>query len=333
MENFNDIKNKFETAFNAIEGEKTEFNLDQEYENIGVTAKASEYLPRDQHPLNTQKRFKPPQPTPRQSQMLSNNEYENVIYPNQNLTGNTKPLNRAVRKKKTKRPRTKPLEILPSIDESFAKLSLNLSEPEYANIVPENFPTERFIPDKLVPQTKLDENDVDPQQAFSQTSNEYEYELNNSLYIDFFQRVGLSPTESFSEVKPLITTHLRMENQPFPTQKNLSEPILATSANPVLSKSKLKKPSSNLHSFKADDEPIFANITKFNPDGTIEWESWQAEPSASSKPIQANLKPESKLSKFLPKNLNFWSKPLKKKQETLEESNALEEKKPFTALR
>jgi hypothetical protein len=117
-----------------------------------------------------------------------------------------------------------------------------------------------------------------------------------------------------------------------PIKKNLSgkKPTLYTISNPFISK-KIKKrnekPTPALPPLK-EDEPIFANITKCNLDGTIEWDTWQPDENT---PIQSNVQSKSKLSK-LSKNLNFWSKPLKKNQETLQETNFLEAKKPFTSL-
>ncbi|MEN9917187.1 MAG: hypothetical protein RLY40_1119 [Pseudomonadota bacterium] len=78
-----------------------------------------------------------------------------------------------------------------------------------------------------------------------------------------------------------------------------------------------------------EDEPIFANITKLNPDGTIEWEVWHPDESTS---IPSESQSKSKLSKLLPKNLNFWTKPSKKNQKILEETNDFEVKKPFPSL-
>ncbi len=82
-------------------------------------------------------------------------------------------------------------------------------------------------------------------------------------------------------------------------------------SNPFISK-KIKKvnekPTLALHPLK-EGEPIFANITKYNPDGTIKWEAWQADENTL---IQSNSQSKPKLSKLFPKNLNFWSKPSKK---------------------
>ena len=188
MEKFNEIKSKFETGFNVIEEEKAEFNLYPEYENIGATPKkVVEHLPfKSKSSFTPRKPLKPPRSTPRQLQTSSTNEYENIEYVRQ------KPIQvakiRSTRKKKIKTRRAKPLEILPSINEDFSKLSLSLPEPEYANIVSRNLATEYFLPDNTSSQSILSENVLYPSQDFNQDN--YDYVIDNSLYIDFFQRTG-----------------------------------------------------------------------------------------------------------------------------------------------
>ncbi len=124
---------------------------------------------------------------------------------------------------------------------------------------------------------------------------------------------------------------MKKEDEAFSLKTNLSNKKSTPSiSNPFISK-KIKKlsekPTSVLLPLK-EDEPIFANITQRNSDGTIEWETWHAD---EHPPIQSHSESKPKLSKLLPKNLNFWSKPSKKNQD-LEETNVLEVKKPFPSL-
>lgn len=325
MEKFNAIKSKFETDFNAIKEKNTE---EPEYENIGaIPKKIIGPMPLENKSSSMPKKsLKPPRSTPRQLYTSSTNEYENIEYPKPKPTELNNSLIRATHKKKIKKPRAKPLEILPIINEGFAKLSLALPEPEYANIVPRNPENRYSLSDNMGSQPNLSEKDCYHSEGFT----EYEYVIDNSLYLDFFQRTGQSPTQDFfSEVKPLVRNNLQKEDETFSLETNLSikKPTTFSISNPFISKKvkKIKeKPKSALHSIK--DEPIFANITQCNPDGTIEWEAWQSD---ESNPTQSNLHLNPKRSKFLPKNLNFWLKPSKKNQDILEETNVLEIKKTF----
>ena len=331
MEKFNEIKNKFEPDFDAIQKKNTE---EPEYENIGAFPKktVNPELLKNRTSFTTKKALKPPRSTPRKMHISSSsNEYENIEFEAQKSIKVTNALTQHTRKKKIKTPKTKPLAILPTINEDFAKLSLALPEPEYANIVPRNLATQYFLPDNISPQSNLSEEVLYPSQDLNQA--DYEYMINNSLYVDFFQRTGQLPTDFSSEVKSSSTSTLQKENEAFFIKTNLSNKNLTTylMSSPFISK-KIKKlsekPISALHPVKVD-EPIFANITGYKPDGTIEWETWQPDEKT---PIQSNSQSKPKLSKLLPKNLNFWSKPSKKNLETFEETNVLEVKKPFPSL-
>ena len=144
--------------------------------------------------------------------------------------------------------------------------------------------------------------------------NYEEFVINNELYESFFQRIGESPNDYFSSSNTLPTSQ-PLDNKIFPTAKENFSEIQASTTNSasdsVIAKNKFRKLKKNRAAppliSQENEEPIFGDITKINPDGTIEWQTWYP-PTAQSdslKSKQSGLK----LSKFLPDKICFWRAP------------------------
>lgn len=180
MENFNDTINKFEEGFDALAKNSTEFNLTDTERELAQFA--------------SQKPLKPPRPLPRKSLSAPSPEYVNIG------CGNEKPvkyshLDRSTRKKKPKKSRARPCELLPSINENlcanFSNLDLSNREPETIQPGAIN-PTGYFLSDTTPSETILHQNEPNLPEDYA------EFVLQNNLYIDFLRRIGESPTEYFS---------------------------------------------------------------------------------------------------------------------------------------
>ncbi|MGC1854600.1 MAG: hypothetical protein WA659_04420 [Candidatus Aquirickettsiella sp.] len=310
MENFNQIRNKFEQGFSSLEGSTAVDLSAPEYINIVENTK--------EKPLK-QLRSRPPKQL-----SLPNHEYVNIEYGNQKLIEPAH-LTRSTRKKNPKKLRAKRLEILPSIHENFSKL--DLSDHEYENIQAEALAsTEFFLSENISSKNSLKQNEWLP---YQNSAEDYaEYAIDNTLYVDFLQRIGESSTDFFpAAADKSISQKILNENEPFSSTKqnlfiNFSETKKSTidsASNLLTSKKKSKKnQAKTLLLEEENEEPIFGNITKRNPDGTIEWESWQP-PSLQSESIKSK-QPRLKLSKFLPEKICFWHTPETK--EDLEEKNS-----------
>ncbi|OIZ95468.1 hypothetical protein A1D18_01840 [Candidatus Rickettsiella isopodorum] len=187
MENFNNTINKFEEGFDALAKNSTEFNL------TDTEREPTQYVQFDHaNSLASQKPLKPPRPLPRKSLSVPSPEYVNIGCGDEKLLKYSH-LDRSTRKKKPKKSRARPCELLPRINENlcenFSQLGLSNREPE--TIQPGAIePTGYFLSDtNIAAETLLNRN----------SSEDYaEFVLQNNLYIDFLRRIGESPTEYFS---------------------------------------------------------------------------------------------------------------------------------------
>ncbi|WP_342146145.1 hypothetical protein [Rickettsiella endosymbiont of Aleochara curtula] len=300
MEKFNEIRNKFEQGFTPTEEEvSAAFNATDHADTKNLT----------QQTPRKRSRSKPLRP-------LADPEYVNIDFLNE------KPLepphlNRSTRKKKPRRVRAKQLEVLPSIYENLSEnfSNLDLSHHEYENIQAVAVePTEYFLPDSTSA-TNLDRNEL---LAHKDSTEDYEeFVINNELYESFFQRIGESPTDYFTSSNTIATSQ-PFANKTSPTAKEnfseIQESTTNSASDSVIAKNKfrkLKKLKKNraapLLISQENEEPIFGDITKINPDGTIEWQTWYPPTSQSDslKSKQSGLK----LSKFLPDKICFWRAP------------------------
>ncbi len=332
MENFNQIRNKFEQGFSSLEDSTAVDLSDPEYTNIVENTKKTEkYLyPKSNSHLIPQKPLKQPRSRPPKQLSLPNHEYVNIEYGNQKLIEPSH-LNRSTRKKNPKKLRTKQLEILPSIHENFSKL--DLSDHGYENIQAEALaPTEFFLSENISSKDSLNQNEWLP---YQNSAEDYaEYAIDNTLYVDFLQRIGESSTDFFPAADKSISQKILNENEPFSSTKqnlfiNFSETKKSTidsASNLLTSKKKSKKNQAKpLLLEEENEEPIFGNITKRNPDGTIEWETWQP-PSLQLDTIKSK-QPGLKLSKFLPEKICFWRTPETKEDLEVKNSKTMQLKK------
>lgn len=190
MENFNDTINKFEEGFDALAKNSTEFNLTL----TDTEREPPQYVQFDYaNSFASQKPLKPPRPLARKSLSTPRPKYVNIG------CGNEKPLkshlDRSTRKKKSKKSRARPCELLPRINENLCEnfSQLALSDREPGTIQPEAIePTGYFLSDTTPSETILHQNEPNLPEDYA------EFVLQNNLYIDFLRRIGESPTEYFS---------------------------------------------------------------------------------------------------------------------------------------
>lgn len=308
MEKFNEIRNKFEQGFTPTEEEvSAAFNATDHADTKNLT----------QQTPRKRSRSKPLRP-------LSDPEYVNIDFLNEKPL---KPpqLNRSTQKKPRRGQgvRAKQLEVLPSIYENLSEnfSNLDLSQHNYENIAVKpkkpvspsskpkpgasKRPNKKIAPPMAKPHTSffrgfknstsatnlLDQNKL---LAHKDSAEDYEeFVINNELYESFFQRIGESPADYFASSNTAPTSQ-PLDNKTFPAAKENFSEIQESIAAP----SRISQ---------GNEEPIFGDITKINPDGTIEWQTWYPPTSQSDslKSKQSGLK----LSKFLPDKICFWRAP------------------------